>query len=169
MLTRIAPPQPAGTPMMNYMSPLRNLPGSTRAEILLRRIERPRRIGLILLPIRTSTGGNLRISIRILRRDLVEMMSQSHSGSTRGKMSIVEATSRDRIENIEKLNRITMRNFQYIPPRTHQREEQTLQCRTLFLMPSNSSNKNKENTSRPNLMNSHHAKDTNGKTTVERA
>lgn len=36
-------------------------------------------------------------------------------------------------------------------------------------MPSNSSNKNKENTSRPNLMNSHHAKDMNGKTTVERA
>ena len=155
--------------MMNPISPLRNLPGSTRAEILLRRIERPHRIGLILLAIRISTGGNLRISIRILQRDLVEMMSQSLSGSTRGKMPIVEAISRDRIENIEKLNRIAMRNFQYIPHRIHQREEQRPRCRILFLMPSISSNKNKENTLRPNLMNSHHVRDTNGKTTEERA
>lgn len=36
-------------------------------------------------------------------------------------------------------------------------------------MPSISSNKNKENTLRPNLMNSHHVRDTNGKTTEERA
>ena len=154
---------------MNPMCPLLNLPGNIRAEILRRPIGILRRLGMILLPIRISTGENLRISIRILRRDLLGIMIQSLSGSTKGKMSIAEVTSRDRIENIERLNRITMRNFQYIHLKIHQNEEQIPQCRILYLMPNNTSNKNKESTSRPNPMKSHRAKNMNGKTIGGRA
>ena len=120
---RIALHLPAGIQTMSPMSHPLNLPGSIQAEIPHRLIEKFHKVGMILLPIRMSMEGNLRISIRILRRDTVGIVILNRSGSIRDRMGIVEAISKDRIDNIEKPNRITMRNFQYILHRIHQKEE----------------------------------------------
>jgi hypothetical protein len=121
--TRIALHLPIGIQTMSPMFHPLNLPGSIRAEILHRLIEKFHRAGMILHPIRMSMEGDRHISIRILRRDTVGTVILNRSGSIRDRMGIVEAISRDRIENIEKLNRITMRNFQYTLHRIHQKEE----------------------------------------------
>jgi hypothetical protein len=167
---RIVPHSPAGIQTMSPILLHQNLLGSTRAGKLHPLVETLLRIGMILVPIRISTVGNLHFSIRILPKDLLEIVILSLSGGIQDKMSTPEAISRERTEIIVNPKKITIRSIQCIRHSIHPLKEGCRpQCRIRCSMPNNSLSKKKENISRPNPMINPHAKCMSARITVEKA